>query len=236
MTTKIEWTEATWNPVTGCTKISDGCANCYAEKMARRLHLMGQKKYKNSFNVTLHDDVLREPLSWNKRKMVFVCSMSDLFHKGVPFDFIDKVFFTMRHAENCTFQVLTKRSERLAEYAQQIKWPSNVWAGVTVESSKYKNRIDDLRNVDAPVRFLSIEPLLDNVGILNLSEIDWVIVGGESGPKARPVEKEWVEGIHRQCLNMGVPFFFKQWGGVNKKKAGRELNHKTYDEMPLALV
>jgi len=232
MATKIEWTETTWNPITGCTKISDGCKNCYAEKMANRLCLMGQKKYENGFNVTLHEDVLSEPLTWKKDRMVFVCSMSDLFHKDVPFEFIDKVFSIMRVADNHTFQVLTKRSDRLAEYAERVKWPNNVWAGVTVESFKYKYRIDDLRTINAPVRFLSIEPLIDSVGLLNLNDINWVIVGGESGPKARPMEKAWVEDIKDQCKKYKVPFFFKQWGGVNKKKAGRKLNSRTYDEMP----
>lgn len=234
--TKIEWTETTWNPVTGCTKISDGCKNCYAEKMAFRLHAMGQEKYRNCFNVTLHEDVLDEPLNWKKGRMVFVCSMSDLFHTDIPFAFIEKVFEIMEKAEHNIFQILTKRSERLAEFARQIHWPSNVWAGVTVESYKYKYRIDDLRTINAPVRFLSIEPLISSMGKINLQNIDWVIVGGESGYNARHMEKTWVEEIKNQCASSHTPFFFKQWGGVNKKKSGRELDSKTYNEMPVSFA
>ncbi|PLX70389.1 MAG: hypothetical protein C0602_06145 [Denitrovibrio sp.] len=233
---KIEWTETTWNPITGCNKISEGCANCYAEKMANRLCLMRQKKYKNGFQVTMHEGVLSDPLGWKNSRMVFVCSMSDLFHEDVPFDFIKQVFSIISVADNHTFQVLTKRSDRLAEFAESINWPSNVWAGVTVENAKYKYRINDLNRVNTPVRFLSIEPLIAPVGSLDLSFIDWVIVGGESGPKARPMEKAWVDEIKLQCQKSNTPFFFKQWGGVNKKKAGRMLDSRTYDAMPLAFV
>ncbi|WP_265823545.1 DUF5131 family protein [Geovibrio ferrireducens] len=236
MATKIEWTETTWNPVTGCSKISDGCANCYAEKMARRLCLMGQEKYKNGFQLTLHRDILAEPIGWKKGRMVFVCSMSDLFHKDVPYEFTREVFSVMRIANQHIFQVLTKRSDRLAEFASLIKWPSNVWAGVTVENHRVINRIDDLKKVDAPVKFLSVEPLIGALGSINLNGIDWVIVGGESGHGARPMKKEWVDEIKEQCFKTNTPFFFKQWGGVDKKKAGRQLDSRTYDEMPLVFA
>ena len=229
---KIEWTESTWNPVTGCSKISAGCQHCYAERMAKRLKAMGQLNYRNGFEVTLHEQVLEYPLLWKKPKTIFVNSMSDLFHGEIPDHFIKKVFDTMKRAYWHKFQVLTKRSSRLKELAIQLDWPENVWMGVTVENTKVKNRIDDLRTVPAFIRFLSLEPLLESLGYLNLSNIHWVIVGGESGPGARPMKKEWVQDIKKQCLVKNVPFFFKQWGGVNKKKSGKILDGQVWDEMP----
>jgi protein gp37 len=229
----IEWTEATWNPLTGCDKISPGCANCYAERMSLRLRLMGQPNYKNGFDLTLHPHALELPLRWKKPQRIFVNSMSDLFHKDVPADFIQQVFATMRQASWHRFQILTKRSDRLAELGPTIDWPANVWMGVSVESADYAFRIDHLRGVGAAVRFLSVEPLLGPIPHLDLGRIHWVIVGGESGPGARPMREEWVLGIRDQCRRAGVPFFFKQWGGVNKKKTGRELEGRTWDEMPV---
>jgi protein gp37 len=229
----IEWTEATWNPLTGCDKISPGCTNCYAERMSLRLRLMGQPNYKNGFELALHPHALEIPLKWKKPQRIFVNSMSDLFHKGVPADFIQQVFATMRQASWHRFQILTKRSDRLAELASAIDWPANVWMGVSVESADYAFRIDHLRGVGAQVRFLSIEPLLGPIPQLDLERIHWVIVGGESGPGARPMREAWVIGIRDQCRQAGVPFFFKQWGGVNKKKTGRVLEGRTWDEMPV---
>ncbi|MCD4830583.1 MAG: phage Gp37/Gp68 family protein [Anaerohalosphaeraceae bacterium] len=232
MKSKIEWTESTWNPVTGCTKISEGCLHCYAERMAKRLKAMGQKNYRNGFSTTCHRQALNMPLKWKKPQMIFVNSMSDLFHKHVPREFILEIFDTMNKASQHQFQILTKRTERLAKLAKSLPWAENIWMGVTVESSKYKDRIDYLRYTPAHIKFLSLEPLLDDLGELNLSEIDWVIVGGESGPGSRPVEIDWIRNIKKQCENQGVPFFFKQWGGTNKKKAGRVLDGKTWDQMP----
>lgn len=229
---KIEWTEKTWNPLTGCTKISPGCLNCYAERMAKRLHAMGQKNYANGFELTLHPDALGIPLTWKKPAMIFVNSMSDLFHKDVPLGFISKVFWIMKQAHWHTFQVLTKRSSRLAEISSQLDWPSNVWMGVSVENADYTYRVDNLASTDACIKFLSIEPLLGPITNLPLSNIDWVIVGGESGPGARPMETQWVSEIKTLCNTNNVPFFFKQWGGTNKKKAGRTLEGKTWNEMP----
>ncbi len=230
---KIEWTESTWNPVTGCTKISAGCLNCYAERMARRLKAMGQPNYRNGFNVTCHQHVLDMPLRWKKPQMVFVNSMSDLFHKDVPDDFILDIFATMWQAPQHQYQILTKRAERLAQLSPGLAWLDNVWMGVTVESADYKSRIDRLRYTGAHVKFLSFEPLLGDLGELDLDGIDWVIVGGESGPGARTMEIDWVRSVREQCLARGVPFFFKQWGGVNKKKAGRMLDGETWDQMPV---
>jgi len=230
---KIEWTGSTWNPVTGCTKISSGCLNCYAERIARRLKAMGQKNYRNGFKVTCHRHTLEMPLRWKKPQMVFVNSMSDLFHKEVPDDFVLDIFSTMRQAQQHQYQILTKRVERLAELSPELSWQENIWMGATVEAADYKYRIDYLRYTGAKIKFLSLEPLLGNLGELNLDEIDWVIVGGESGPGARPIEIDWVRNIREQCLARNVPFFFKQWGGVNKKKAGRLLDAKTWDEMPI---
>ena len=228
----IEWTESTWNPVTGCTKISEGCAHCYAERMARRLKAMGQKNYVDGFKVTLHPHVLDLPLTWKKPQSIFVNSMSDLFHKDIPESFICQVFDVMGRAHWHIFQVLTKRAERLFKLASLLNWPGNVWMGVTVEDVSCSKRIDYLRHISAAVRFLSLEPLLGPLPDMDLSRIDWVIVGGESGPGARPMNKKWVLDIHEQCRKANVPFFFKQWGGVNKKKAGRLLNGKVYCEMP----
>jgi len=232
MKSSIEWTESTWNPVTGCTKISPGCAHCYAERMALRLQAMGQTNYKNGFRVTTHEHALALPLRWRKPQAIFVNSMSDLFHEDVPFAFIQKVFAVMKEGSWHRFQVLTKRSARLVELTPFLPWPENVWMGVTVENGDYVHRIDHLRMIDAAVRFLSIEPLLGPMPEMDLSGIDWVIVGGESGPGARLMKAEWASDIQRQCQQAAVPFFFKQWGGMNKKKAGRLLNGRLYDGMP----
>lgn len=228
----IEWTESTWNPVTGCTKISPGCKHCYAERMAERLQAMGQPNYRNGFALTLQPHMLELPLRWRKPQRIFVNSMSDLFHERVPSSYIRAVFDVMRRAHWHEFQVLTKRSQRLRELDPLLDWPPNVWMGVSVETEQYLCRIDDLRRTSARTKFLSLEPLLGPLGNLKLTGIDWVIVGGESGPGARPMLREWATDILRQCRKAGVPFFFKQWGGVNKKRAGRELNKRTYDEMP----
>jgi protein gp37 len=228
----IEWTESTWNPLTGCTKISPGCKHCYAERMAKRLHAMGQPNYANGFKLTLHPQALEIPLGWKKPQMIFVNSMSDLFHKDVPVDFIQQVFDVMRRADWHRFQVLTKRAERLLEIDPQIDWPANVWMGVSVENQDYTHRIDLLRQTHAQIKFLSLEPLLGPLPRLNLKDINWVIVGGESGPGARPVLEEWVIDIRDQCKARRVPFFFKQWGGVQKKRAGRLLQGKVYSQMP----
>lgn len=231
----IEWTESTWNPVTGCTKVSAGCLNCYAERMAKRLKAMGQARYKNGFKVTLHPEALKEPYGWKKSRVVFVNSMSDLFHKDIPTDFIQKIFTVMNENPQHTFQILTKRSERLRKLAPELCWPDNIWMGVTVEDNDNISRIDDLRMVAAAVRFLSVEPLIGPVPDLDLEGIDWVIVGGESGPGARPMKEEWVFDIQEKCGVLNVPFFFKQWGGVNKKKSGRILQGQTWDEYPEAM-
>jgi protein gp37 len=230
--TKIEWTESTWNPVTGCTKISQGCKNCYAERMAKRLKSMGQPNYSNGFQVTLHEHVLKYPLLWKKPRTIFVNSMSDLFHEHVPDSFIFKIFYIMEKAYWHQFQILTKRSSRLKELSTILHWPKNVWIGVSVENKATKFRIDDLRSVPADIRFLSLEPLLEPLLSLNLTNIDWVIAGGESGLGARLMKEEWVIQIKEQCLEQNVPFFFKQWGGINKKKNGRILEGRTWDEMP----
>jgi len=230
----IEWTEATWNPITGCTKISAGCKHCYAERMALRLRAMGQANYANGFEVTLQRHMLERPLEWKRPLAVFVNSMSDLFHERVPDAFIDEVFDVMRRAHWHVFQVLTKRADRLAAYGAGREWPSNVWVGVSVESARYTPRIEYLRQIPAAVRFLSLEPLLGPINALPLEGIDWVIVGGESGPRARPMKIDWVESLRSQCVAAGTPFFFKQWGGWNKKRQGRVLNGQTWDEMPSA--
>jgi protein gp37 len=230
---KIEWTEMTWNPVTGCTKVSPGCSHCYAETMARRLHLMGNPRYRNGFKLTLHDDLVDAPVRWKTPRLVFVNSMSDLFHEGVPIGFIRRVFETMRRCPQHQFQVLTKRAERLAEIADRLDWRDNIWMGVSIENQRYAYRAELLAQVPAHVRFLSVEPLLGQIDDLPLKGIHWVIVGGESGCGARPMRREWVESVLRQCRKARVPFFFKQWGGVQKHVAGRELNGRTYDEMPV---
>ncbi len=228
----IEWTESTWNPVTGCNKISPGCKHCYAERLAKRLKAMGQPNYKNGFKLTLQPQMLELPLSWKKSQTIFVNSMSDLFHKNVPLEYIQQVFDVMNRAHWHRFQVLTKRSERLAELSSYLNWSPNIWMGVSVESQKYVHRIDDLRMTGATIKFLSLEPLLGSLKNLNLDGIDWAIVGGESGYGARPILEEWVTEIRHQCRNQNVAFFFKQWGGTNKKKTGRLLEGRTWDEMP----
>lgn len=228
----IEWTEMTWNPTTGCTKVSQGCKYCYAEIMSKRLQAMGVEKYKDNFEVRTHPDALRVPYTWKKSKIVFVNSMSDLFHKDVPLSFIQDVFQVMRDNPQHVFQVLTKRAERLLELSPHLKWTHNIWMGVSVEDQKVEGRIDLLRQTDAKVKFLSLEPLIGPLPNLNLSKIDWVIVGGESGHNPRPMKADWVIDIQEQCEKSEVAFFFKQWGGKNKKQAGRLLNGKTYDEMP----
>jgi protein gp37 len=231
----IEWTEMTWNPVTGCTKVSQGCKHCYAERMARRLEAMRSDRYRNGFEVTLHPDLLDVPRGWRQPRVVFVNSMSDLFHDDIPLAYIQRVFATMRDCPHHTFQVLTKRSERLTELAPQLPWPSNVWMGVSVENARVVGRVRDLQSVPAAVRFLSLEPLIGPLEALPLEGIHWAIVGGESGPEARPMRREWVTSIFRQCRIARVPFFFKQWGGVRKDLTGRELNGRIYNEMPRAL-
>jgi protein gp37 len=231
--TKIEWTEVTWNPSTGCTKISEGCLNCYAAKMAKRLKAMGTPKYENEFELTIHPDTLNEPYSWKKPQIVFVNSMSDLFHEDMPLSFIKKVFTVMNNNPQHIFQVLTKRADILAKYSALLNWSENIWMGVTVESSKHLYRVDSLRNSGAAIKFLSCEPLLTPLSHLNLFEIDWVIVGGESGANSRPVKKEWVLEIKDKCEINNIPFFFKQWGGFNKKKTGCSLDGKIYKKIPV---
>ena len=228
----IEWTESAWNPVTGCTKVSAGCLNCYAERMARRLKAMGQPNYAGGFDVAWHSHALKLPLGWKTPQAIFVNSMSDLFHERVPFDFVREVFAVMEKANWHRFQILTKRAARLRELAPKLHWCDNIWMGVTVEDAASKPRIDDLRRVPAAIRFLSLEPLLEPLGPLDLRGIDWVITGGESGPGARPVSESWVLDIRDQCVSQRVPFFFKQWGGVRKKQAGRLLQGRTWDQMP----
>lgn len=240
-TTKIEWTDATWNPVTGCTKISAGCAHCYAETMSRRLTAMGVGKYSNGFKVTIHEDALAEPKKWRKPRTIFVCSMSDLFHKDVPFEFVDKVMQVIRETPQHRYQLLTKRAERMEEYFRTREVPKNVWLGVTVEVQTSKQRIECLRNINnSPIKFLSCEPLLEDLGILDLNGVDWIIVGGESGNQARPMKEEWVMNIKTQCEAADKAFFFKQWGtwgsdGVkrDKHKNGKSLKGRICQEMPV---
>ncbi|MGI8735448.1 MAG: DUF5131 family protein [Pyrinomonadaceae bacterium] len=228
----IEWTEATWNPLSGCTKISPGCKNCYAERMALRLQAMGQRNYVNGFRLALHEDALELPLRWKRPQTIFVNSMSDIFHADVPLEFIARAFHVMQCAHWHRFQVLTKRAERLEELSAQLVWPDNIWMGVSVESEAYTFRIDHLRKTGASIKFLSLEPLLGSLDHLCLDGIDWVIVGGESGPNARPMQQEWVQSIRNQCVGAKIPFFFKQWGGVRKKKSGRILDGQTWDQVP----
>jgi len=229
---KIEWTESTWNPVSGCTKVSRGCDNCYAERMAMRLKAMGTRGYENGFDVTLHPHALDKPLKMKKPQVIFVNSMSDIFHDKIPDEFIFQIFEVMNKAHWHTFQVLTKRPKRLAKIASKLNWTDNIWMGVTVEANEYVDRVDYLRDCPAKIKFLSLEPLIDSVDKLDYTGIDWVIVGGESGYGARVMQKEWVLEIRDRCENENIDFFFKQWGGVNKKKAGRELDGKYYDDMP----
>jgi protein gp37 len=228
----IEWTEMTWNPVTGCTKISQGCKHCYAERMAKRLHAMGMERYRNGFNITLQEDLIDLPFRWKQPRVVFVNSMSDLFHTDVPFDFIRRVFDTMERCPQHTFQVLTKRSERVREFAPHLPWPSNVWMGVSVEDDRVIHRVTDLQYVPAAIRFLSVEPLIGPLPELDLTGIHWVIVGGESGPGARPMEAAWVRSIRSQCEATNTAFFFKQWGGKRKDLTGRTLDGEIYNNMP----
>ena len=228
----IEWTDSAWNPVTGCSKISLGCRHCYAETMARRLKAMGQPNYRNGFQVTTHEHMLDRPLDWKKPQMIFVNSMSDLFHEQVPLEFILRAFEVMRRATWHQFQVLTKRSERLRQLGDLVKWPPNVWMGVSVENEDYTFRIEHLRQSGAKIKFLSLEPLLGPIRNLDLKDIDWGIVGGESGRAPRPMREEWVIDLSDQCQSARVPFFFKQWGGRSKKRAGRILQGRTWDQMP----
>lgn len=230
--TSIEWTDSTWNPVTGCTKISSGCTNCYAERLALRLKAMGNPSYVNGFSVTLHEEALTLPLKWKKPQTIFVNSMSDLFHEDIPVDFIMRVFDVMHRADWHCYQILTKRADRMLELNHQLTWMPHIWMGVTVEEQYYINRIRCLQKTGARIKFLSLEPLLGPISNLNLEGIDWVIVGGESGPKSRPMKKNWAIDIRNQCQENKVPFFFKQWGGINKKKAGRILEGRTWDETP----
>lgn len=230
--TKIEWTQVTWNPITGCSKISEGCKNCYAERMSKRLKAMKNKRYLNGFNVTIHKDLFEEPLKWKKSKIVFVNSMSDIFHKDLPDDTILELFKVMNKAQQHIFQVLTKRPERLKNLSNKISWTDNIWLGVTVENQENINRIEILKKTKAKIKFISFEPLLSEISNLNLDKIDWAIVGGESGPGAREIKKDWVIKIKEQCRKYNVKFFFKQWGGINKKKNGRLLDGKEYNEMP----
>ncbi len=232
-TSNIEWTEMTWNPVTGCQKVSQGCKHCYAERMAKRLHAMGSSRYTDGFAPTLHYDLLDIPRGWRKPRVIFVNSMSDLFQDAVPDEFIRSVFRTMEECPQHTFQILTKRSERLRDLGANLSWPKNVWMGVSVESNEVVQRVRDLAMVPAHIRFLSCEPLIGPLSDLPLRGIDWVIVGGESGPGARPMNPAWVESIQRQCAKAKSLFFFKQWGGVRKDMTGRELHGKTYDAMPI---
>jgi protein gp37 len=233
----IEWTEMTWNPTTGCTKISAGCKHCYAEIMSKRLQAMGIEKYRDGFKkVRAHPDTLNIPYTWKSPKIVFVNSMSDLFHKDIPIEFIKRVFDVMNVNPQHVFQVLTKRAERLFELHKELTWTHNIWMGVSVEDERVKHRIDFLRNTRAKVKFLSLEPLIGPLSNLNLKKIDWVIVGGESGHRPRSMDADWVLDIQEQCQNSKVAFFFKQWGGKNKKATGRLLNGRTYDEMPEAVV
>lgn len=229
----IEWTESTWNPLTGCAKISPGCKNCYAERLSLRLQAMGQPNYANGFILTTHEHALELPLQWKKPQTIFVNSMSDLFNKDVPVDFIHRVFDVMRRADWHRFQILTKRSDHLLELSPQLPWAPHIWMGVSVENEDYVYRIDHLRRTKAKIKFLSLEPLLGPLRRLNLKGIDWVIVGGESGPGSRPMAQSWVIDIRDQCRKANVPFFFKQWGGFNKKKTGRSLAGRTWDEMPV---
>jgi protein gp37 len=229
----IEWTEATWNPLTGCSKVSPGCKNCYAERLAMRLQAMGQPNYVNGFELTMHEHALDLPLRWKKPQTIFVNSMSDLFQEDVPIKFIQRTFDVMKRAYWHRFQILTKRSERLLDLSPQLTWTPNIWMGVSVENEDYTFRIDYLRKTEAKVKFLSLEPLLGPLHNLDLKKIDWVIVGGESGPGARPMLKSWVVDLCKQCQKTEVPFFFKQWGGRNKKKTGRILDGRTWDEMPV---
>ncbi len=228
----IEWTEETWNPVTGCDRVSPGCDNCYAERLAKRLNAMGNDRYRNGFAVTLHEDKIDEPLRWRRPRLVFVNSMSDLFHPEVPAWFIDRIFQVMTEAAAHTFQVLTKRPQRAMDHLDGRSIPKNIWIGTSIENDRYTFRADYLRKIDVPVRFLSLEPLLGPLPSLEFDGIGWVIVGGESGPNHRSIEVDWVRDLRDRCINADVPFFFKQWGGFTPKAGGRELDGRTWDQMP----
>ena len=228
----IEWTETTWNPVTGCTKISHGCKFCYVERLSKRLRLMGVDKYRDGFSISIHKSTLKDPLKWRKPRLVFVNSMSDLFHKSVPLAFIKSVFEVMNRASQHTFQVLTKRPSRVAKADAQLNWTPNIWLGTSIESERWLGRLTWLKQTSARTKFLSLEPLLGPLPDIQFEGIDWVIVGGESGPGARPMEADWVRELRDNCVQHGVPFFFKQWGGVFKKRTGRTLDNKTWDQMP----
>lgn len=230
--TSIEWTETTWNPVTGCSKISPGCKHCYAERMALRLKAMHQPRYAKGFEITLQEDIVELPKKWKKPRLVFVNSMSDLFHKDVPDKFISSCFEVMNSTPRHTYQILTKRPDRVLSLAKQLNWSENIWMGTSVENTDYVNRAKTIAKIPATVRFLSVEPLLGPIPRLPIANIDWVIVGGESGPGSRPMEANWVRRIRDRCVSRDVPFFFKQWGGVNKKRTGRELDGRFWDEMP----
>jgi protein gp37 len=230
--TKIEWTHSSWNPVTGCSKVSAGCKYCYAERMAKRLQAAGLHRYRNGFKVTLQEDIVDLPMRWRKPRLVFAGSMTDLFHEDIPFDYLLRIFETMQKADWHIFQILTKREDRLAELYKHLPWPENVWMGVTVESSKEVGRMNILRKVPAAVRFVSMEPLLGSIPVFPTDGINWIIVGGESGPNARPIEYRWIVEIRNRCLKNNIPFFFKQWGGINKKKSGSLLDGKYYHEYP----
>ena len=232
LNSNIEWTEATWNPTTGCDKVSSGCKYCYAERLALRLKAMGQLNYSNGFKLTLQRHMLDVPMKWKKPRVIFVNSMSDLFHDSVPLSFIQEVFAVIHKANWHRFQILTKRSDRLLEINSYLRWTQNIWMGVSVENDSCTYRIEHLVRSKAKLKFLSIEPMLGPIETLPLTGIDWVIVGGESGPKARPIQNEWVINIKNQCHKARVPFFFKQWGGKNKKKSGRLLEGRTWNEMP----
>lgn len=230
--TSIEWTDLTWNPITGCTKISPGCANCYAERFAKRLQAMGVPQYQDGFEVRIHENLVERPLTIKSPKHIFLNSMSDLFHEDVPQYFIKKIFTTMNSAHWHLFQILTKRSDMLFKMNQVLTWSENIWMGVSIENEKFMNRLDDLRKTNASLKFISFEPLLGPIPKINLDGIDWVIVGGESGPRSRAVEKEWITQIRDQCIKTNIPFFFKQWGGKNKKKNGRLLEGIVWDQFP----
>lgn len=236
--TAIEWTNATWNPVTGCTKVSAGCDNCYAERIAERFRGVKGHPFENGFDLTLRPERLGQPLRWRRPRMVFVNSMSDLFHKGIPFDFVDSVFETMERADWHVFQVLTKRSSRMRDYVnaryERGQAPSYVWLGVSVEDGTKPSRIRHLRDTAVQIRFLSLEPLIGPISSLDLNGIHWVIVGGESGPRSRPVHSDWVRRIRDQCIACGVPFFFKQWGGLRPTSGGRLLDGREWNEWPCA--
>ena len=228
----IEWTETTWNPVTGCTKISHGCKFCYAERLSKRLRAMGVDKYRDGFSIAVHESALKDPLKWRKPRLVFVNSMSDLFHKSVPLTFIKSVFEVMNRASQHTFQVLTKRPSRVAKMDGQLNWAPNIWLGTSIESERWLGRLTWLKQTSARTKFLSLEPLLGPLPDIQFEGIDWVIVGGESGPGARPMQADWVRELRDNCVQHGVPFFFKQWGGVLKKRTGRTLDNRTWDQMP----